>query len=192
MTLRERTTRRILDAADELFFSRGVAATPIDAVIARAGVSAATLYRGFPSKDALLAAALERRHTEWIDAWDAAIRRADDETSRLLAVFDALDDFRARPGAARWCAFLAASAEYAVAPAEVAAAVSRDTASLRSRLTELARPLAGDDAPRLAEQLLVVITGGLAMRLREPGRAARPDRDIAAALLDRLTSGRSS
>ncbi|KAA9085191.1 TetR/AcrR family transcriptional regulator [Microbacterium radiodurans] len=170
MGLRAGTEERILDAAEDLFFTRGISATPIDAVIARAGVSAATLYRGFASKEALLAAALERRQAAWIDVWDDAIARHDDPVEQLLAVFDALERFRDKPQGSRWCAFLGSAAEYADAPAEVAAAVRADTDAMRSRLRRLAAPVASARAEELAEQLLLVVTGDLAMRLREPGR----------------------
>jgi AcrR family transcriptional regulator len=185
MALREGTELRILDAAEELFFSRGVAATPIDAVIERAGVSAATLYRGWASKESLLAAALERRQRAWIAVWDAAVERAADDASRLLAVFDALDEFRAQPRGSRWCAFLGAAAEYVDAPAEVSAAVREDTRALRERLTAFAHPLVdtGERAGALAEQLLLVVTGDLAMRLREPGTGSAPARAVAEALV---------
>ena len=95
--------QELLDAADELFFTRGIAATPIDAVLERAGVSAATLYRGYPSKDALVAATLERRHSAWIETWDAAVAAQATDEGRLLAIFDALDAFRSQPAGSRWC-----------------------------------------------------------------------------------------
>jgi AcrR family transcriptional regulator len=183
MPLRPSSEKKILDAADDLFFTNGIAATPVDAVLARAGVSAATLYRGYRSKEALVAAALARRHHEWLATWDAAVAGHDEPGPRLLAVFDALDDFRARPDGARWCAFLASAAEYAEPPADVAEAVRADTATLRDRLTELARPLVGGRAAELAESLLLVVTGDLAMRLREPGRDTTTARAIAAALV---------
>lgn len=183
MVLRHGTETRILEAADELFFARGVASTPIDAVIARAGVSAATLYRGFPSKEALLAAALERRQRAWIQAWDRAIARRRTAEGRLLAVFDASEDFRSHPNGARWCAFLGSAAEYADAPPDVAAAVQTDTQALRRRLTELAVPVAGERAPGLADKLLLVFTGDLAMRLRDPAQSTATARSIAAVLV---------
>ncbi|MCJ1703753.1 MULTISPECIES: TetR/AcrR family transcriptional regulator [unclassified Rathayibacter] len=165
-SIRPRTEAKLLDAAEELFFSRGIAATPIDAVLALAGVSAATLYRGYSSKEALVAAALARRQMAWLETWDAEIARADSDRERLLAVLPALERFRERPHGARWCAFLASSAEYLDPPAELADAVRADTESLRGRLTELAAPLVGEEAPQLAEELLLVVTGELAMRLR--------------------------
>ena len=167
MGLRPATEERILDAAEDLFFTRGIAATPIDAVIARAGVSAATLYRGYASKELLLAAALDRRQRSWRDTWDAAVARASDDVGRLLAVFDALDDFRGETRGSRWCAFLGAAAEYADPPPEVASAVRADTAWLRQRLIELARPVVSAGASDLAERLLLIVSGDLAMRLRD-------------------------
>lgn len=181
--MRPGTEQRVLDAAEELFFTRGIAATPIDAVLERAGVSSATLYRGYPSKEALVAAALDRRHDEWTAAWDRAVGRATDDRGRLLAVFDALDAFRSTPSGSRWCAFLGTAAEYVDAPQELRTVLDRETDTLRRRLTETARPLVGDGAPALAAQLLLVVSGSLAMRLRDPGADTSTARAVAEALL---------
>ena len=183
MAIRARTEQKLLDAADELFFTQGVAATPVDAVLARAGVSAATLYRGYASKEALVAAALERRHRDWLAVWDDAIARAASPEGRLLAVFDALDAFRSRPDGARWCAFLGSAAEYADPPAEIARAVALDTTTLRDRLRDLAEPVVGGGAAALADELLLVVSGDLAMRLRDADRDAATTRAIATTLI---------
>lgn len=181
--MRPGTEQRVLDAAEELFFTRGIAATPIDAVLERAGVSSATLYRGYPSKEALVAAALDRRHDEWTAAWDRAVERATDDRARVLAVFDALDAFRSTPSGSRWCAFLGTAAEYVDAPQELRTVLDRETDTLRRRLAETARPLVGDGAPALAAQLLLVVSGSLAMRLRDPGADTSTARAVAEALL---------
>lgn len=168
MTTRDSTRLRLLDATDELVFGDGDVHAPVDRILERAGVSPATLYRAYGSKEELVAAALERRHQEWMQQWDAALGRAKDDRGRLLAVFDALDEFERRPGSARWCAFLGTAAGYADLPPVLAGAVEQDTDSLRQRLRELARPLVGRRAAQLAEALLLVFSGHLAMRLR-PG-----------------------
>lgn len=183
MGVRASTEARILDAAEDLFFTRGIVATPVDAVTARAGVSAATLYRGYASKELLLAAVLERRQRTWIEVWDAAIERSPDPEARLLAIFDALDEFRDQPRGSRWCAFLGSAAEYAEAPPEVASAVREDSRAMRTRLEALAAPVAGAAAPELAEMLLLVVTGSLAMRLREPRYPAATARAAAVRLI---------
>lgn len=190
-SIRARTNDKLLDAAEALFFTQGIAATPIDAVLARAGVSAASLYRGYPSKEALVAAALARRQGVWIQTWEAAIAEATTDEDRLLAVFTAHDRFRANQAGARWCAFLGSAAEYAHPPVELADAVRLDSRELRRRLTELAVPLAHAEAARLAEELVLVVSGALAMRLREEG----PDptataRHVAVALLAAFAADR--
>ncbi|WP_229053349.1 TetR/AcrR family transcriptional regulator [Aeromicrobium sp. Leaf350] len=183
MAIRTSSEKKLLDAAEELFFTHGIGATPIDAVIARAGVSPATLYRGYASKEALVAAALERRHQDWVDVWQRAVDQQTSPTARLLAVFDALDDFRSRPEGARWCAFLGSAAEYADPPPEIAQAVTRDTDTLRSRLQDLAAPWGEPDAERLADELLLLVSGHLAMRLRDAEHSTGTARAIAASLL---------
>lgn len=185
MPIRTSTETKLLDAADELFFSQGINPTPVDAVLARAGVSAATMYRGFASKEALVAAALDRRHRAWLDVWDRAVGRASTPRGRLLAVFDALDEFRTSRSGARWCAFLGSAAEYRDPPDEIARVVARDTAALRDRLLDHAIPAVGPDrAPGVAERLLLVVSGDLAMRLRSGEHDTAVARSVAAAVLD--------
>ena len=183
MGTRESTRTRLLDATDELLFAGGALHTPVDRILERAGVSPATLYRAYGSKEELIAAALDRRHGEWLETWDAAVARASDDRTRLLAVFDALDQFRSRPDGARWCAFLGSAAEYADPPDEIGRAVALDTTTLRDRLRRLAEPVVGDEATALAEQLLLVVSGDLAMRLRGTGRGSTAGRSIASALI---------
>ncbi|HEV3357603.1 MAG TPA: TetR/AcrR family transcriptional regulator [Pseudonocardiaceae bacterium] len=55
----------ILDAAAALMLDRGLAAVSMDAVAERAGVSKATIYRWWPTKEAL---ALDALYTQWSTA----------------------------------------------------------------------------------------------------------------------------
>lgn len=184
MATRDSTRQRLLDAADALVFVHGIAATPVDQVLERAGCSPATLYRAYGSKEGLVAAALERRHADWLSVWDEAVAAAEDDRGRLLAVFDALDTFRARPEGARWCAFLGTAAEYPDPPAELASALGAESASLHERLRELAAPVAGSGSERLAEALVLVVSGELAVRLRRTSSSPGTGRAVAAQLVD--------
>jgi AcrR family transcriptional regulator len=148
MGIRASTETKLLDAAEELFFTHGIQSTSIDAVLARAGVSAATLYRGFASKDALVAAALNRRHNAWIGVWNRAIAERITPHDRLLSVFAALDEFHGRPDASRWCAFLGSAAEYATPPEEIARSVARDTETLRAGCFSSPKPSAAVERRR--------------------------------------------
>jgi AcrR family transcriptional regulator len=58
----EKSRSAILEAAAELFLDRGLGAVSMDEIAARAGVSKATIYRWWPTKEAL---ALDALYREW-------------------------------------------------------------------------------------------------------------------------------
>jgi AcrR family transcriptional regulator len=58
----EKASQAILEAAAELLLENGLAAVSMDAVAARAGVSKATIYRWWPTKETL---ALDALYHEW-------------------------------------------------------------------------------------------------------------------------------
>jgi AcrR family transcriptional regulator len=58
----EKARKAILDAAAELLLARGLSAVSMDEVAERAGVSKATIYRWWPTKETL---ALDALYTEW-------------------------------------------------------------------------------------------------------------------------------
>ena len=86
---------RIVDAAYELFASRGVRDVSIDEIVVASGVAKATLYRHFPSKDDLVLAFLAEREARWtFGVVDAGMRaRAEKPEERLLAIFDVFHDW---------------------------------------------------------------------------------------------------
>jgi AcrR family transcriptional regulator len=152
---------RLLAAASELFYEAGIAATGVDAVLSRAGVSPATMYAHFPGKDALVAAYLEQRHRRWADTWDEVLRGLPDPVDRLLSVFDAVALFRRREGDRRGCAFLAAATE--LPPSHPGQRwLAADTRLLADRLRELAVAAGCQDADEVAARLLVLYDGTLA------------------------------
>ncbi|WP_068183159.1 TetR/AcrR family transcriptional regulator [Mycobacterium sp. UM_CSW] len=92
---------RILNAAYELFSRRGIRAVGTDEVVVRAGVARATLYRHFPTKDALVLAVLQRREEVWTHGLieEQSRQRGSTPEEQLLAIFDVLHDwFQSRDG----------------------------------------------------------------------------------------------
>jgi AcrR family transcriptional regulator len=63
---------RILSAAAELFAERGLS-VPLEEIAGRAGVGVATLYRRFPTRADLAAAAFERNISRYTEAVDRAL-----------------------------------------------------------------------------------------------------------------------
>jgi AcrR family transcriptional regulator len=131
---------RLIAAADELFSRDGIAATPVDEAIRRAGVATATLYHHFYGKDALVAAYLRDRHERWMRRWERHIAAAADPAAALLAIFDALDEWEREGGAARGCAFVDAAAELSDRSHPAWREISAHKDGVRDRLVELARP----------------------------------------------------
>jgi AcrR family transcriptional regulator len=74
---------RILEAATELFAQQGYAGTGVDQLAARSGIAKTAIYYHFGNKAGLLAAALERAASTWIEGIDQASRQAGDWSSRL-------------------------------------------------------------------------------------------------------------
>lgn len=103
--------QRLLEAADELFYARGIASTGVDAVITRAGVATASLYKNFDGKDDLVAAYLDARDARWREHWEFHIAKHQDPHRRVLALFDCLHDWESAPGTSRGCAHVAASVQ---------------------------------------------------------------------------------
>lgn len=102
---------RLLKAADELFYERGITGTGVDAVIARAGVATGSLYKNFAGKDDLVAAYLADRDHRWREVWESAIAAEDDPVDRVLAIFSATERWGRDTGLQRGCAHVAAAAQ---------------------------------------------------------------------------------
>ena len=80
----QRNRERVLQAADEMLAARGVDAS-IDEIAARAGVGVGTLYRNFPTKEALLQALLVARLEPLVAAARAAAE--DDDPGEAFVAF---------------------------------------------------------------------------------------------------------
>src|SRR5689334_642155 len=95
----------VLDTAAQLFYERGVHEVGMDELIRATGLGKATVYRLFPSKDALIGAYLERLSASILAAIDADVAGFADRPDRALAaIFDAVATDVARAGF-RGCPF---------------------------------------------------------------------------------------
>jgi AcrR family transcriptional regulator len=158
--------QRLLAAAGELFYESGIAATGVDAVLARARVSPATMYAHFAGKDALVAAYLEQRYERWRRVWDDVLAERTDPVDRLLSLFDAVERYREREGNRRGCGFLAAATEL---PADHPGQpwLQADSRLLTERLHDLAVAAGVADADEATTVLLLCYDGALARLARE-------------------------
>ncbi len=167
---------RLLAAAGELFYEQGIAATGVDAVLARAGVSPATMYAHVRGKEALVAAYLQERHESWRAVWDEVLAERDDPRERLLSVFDAVGRYRERDDIRRGCGFLAAATEL---PADHAGQrwLEADSRLLLDRFRELAAEAGAADPTDVADTLLLLYDGALNRLARAATTANLPASD---------------
>ena len=181
---RQARENRILDAAERLFYPRGVHRVGMDELVREADLGKATVYRLYPTKDALIGAYLQRLSDRILALVDADIAaHEDDAAAAIRAIFTAIAEDVSRADF-RGCPFNNASIEFDD-PDHPARVVSREyRAALRDRLQELARQVRpGSDGDRLGDQLALLVDGMYlsAAHLGAVGPAAS-----APALLDQL------
>lgn len=153
---------RLLDAAERLFYERGVQAVGVDELRDAAGVSLKRLYQCFPSKDDLVEAYLRRRDGRWRADLSAHVdSTAVTPRDRLLAVFDWLEAWFAEPGY-RGCSFINSFGELGAVEAGVACAVRDHKNAVGTYVADLVRELDVDD-PALSRQLLLLMDGAITM-----------------------------
>jgi AcrR family transcriptional regulator len=169
-------TQRILQAADTLFYRKGIRAVGVDAVAAEAGISKRSLYDTFPSKDALVAAYLTQR-TQPLPAPDRP------PVAQVLALFDQLHTRLTDPDF-RGCPFVNAVTELAedCATARAIALAYKDQ-RLR-HITDLLRQAGAAHPDALASHIALLFEGAIAtMLVRQDPDVALQARDAAATLL---------
>lgn len=152
---------KLLETALALFYRDGFHATGIDRILAEAGVSKMTLYKHFPSKDALILGVLDlrdRRFRAWMEAKVA--KRAETPRDRLAAVFDALAEWFDQDGF-HGCLFINATAEFGAPGSAIHRAAAEHKALVADWLGRLAADAGAKDAPALARDVMMVMEGAI-------------------------------
>jgi AcrR family transcriptional regulator len=167
---RKPARQRILDAASEMFYREGIRAVGIDAIIARSGVAKMSLYRNFPSKDALVTAWLEDRNAFFWGRWDKAeASRAGEPRAQLEAIVDLVAATASHP---RWrgCPFLNTGTEFPEPEHPAHAVILAHKRAVHKRLRTLAVAAGARDPNLLAQQLQLLIDGAYSI-----GQSLGPD-----------------
>lgn len=152
--------RRIIQAAEELFYHRGITVVGVDLVAEHSGVSKRTLYNQFGSKEHLVTAYLRARDDRWRTFVTAAVSTCDDPVEAVIAPFAALEEWSKTN--TRGCAFINALAELP-APEDPAHKIAADQKRWLFNLFERLATSAGiAAASELATQLLLLHEGALA------------------------------
>ncbi|GAA2829002.1 TetR/AcrR family transcriptional regulator [Kitasatospora sp. CM 4170] len=112
----------LLDAAERLYYEKGIQAVGMDEVRTASGLPLKRIYRLFAAKEDLVVAVLQRRDERWRGRLAAHVEQVGDPRERVLAVFDWLAGWFAEPGF-RGCAWINAFGELAPSSEAVLAEV---------------------------------------------------------------------
>jgi AcrR family transcriptional regulator len=150
---------RILETADELFYSEGIRIVGIDRLISTSKVTKATFYKHFGSKDRLILMYIEARHTSEVARLESITEGKTPEQSLRAVIADTMADI-ASPGF-RGDAFLNAATEFAEERHPVRSVVLRHREWLTGFLAELLQDLGHRMPGDAADDIILARDGAM-------------------------------
>ncbi|WP_128435791.1 TetR/AcrR family transcriptional regulator [Streptomyces cyaneus] len=172
-----------LDAAEKLFYGRGIQSVGMDDIRGASGVSLKRLYQLFPAKEQLVEAYLERRDVRWRGQLAAHVERQADPERRILTVFDWLEEWFGETDF-RGCAWINSYGELGARSERVADQVRAHKRAFHDYLASL---VAGAGLPEtLTGQLFLLaegamVTAGITGSTRPAAQAREAVRSLLAA-----------
>jgi TetR/AcrR family transcriptional regulator, transcriptional repressor for nem operon len=186
----EATRRRIVEAAAQLMYERGITETTLEEVRAAAGVSGSQVYHYFADKQALLLAVIDHQTEQVLDLQTPAIGHLD-TIAGLRAWRDLLVENQKRLQCRGGCPLGSIGSQVAendpAARLAVASGYLRWEAAIRAGLSAMhRRGDLGGNPDDLALALLTALQGGLLMT--QIHREVRPLEVALDTVLDRIAS----
>jgi AcrR family transcriptional regulator len=173
---------RLIAAANELFYAEGIHTVGVDRIIEHAGVSRASFYNNFDSKEQLIHTYLVGRHESTVSRLTDAIAEHDDPRQRIFAVFDAQAALFRQPDF-NGCAFVAACTE-AASGGTIESDATAFRTWVRTLFTDLARQAEAADPDLLGRQLHLLYDGAaLSARMDHDRGIAAASRGVVELLL---------
>ncbi|MGF1426048.1 TetR/AcrR family transcriptional regulator [Kitasatospora sp. LaBMicrA B282] len=162
---------KVLAAATRLFYAEGIHTVGVDRIVTEAGVTRATFYRHFPSKEDLVRA--------YIEQWDARVRAEAEAVTAELTPVQVVGLLVTRLGQEmcgrgfRGCPFINAAAEYPDPEHPVSRAIAAHRDWLRALFVRLLVGLGVAEPERRAEVLVMLRDGAMVgAALGDPAVAA--------------------
>ena len=150
---------RILKAADELFYREGIRAVGVDAIAEAAGTNKMTLYRHFPSKDALVAEYLRAKAKRAEALWERLeAEHPSDPLGQRHGWLKFMADDVIRRGA-RGCAHSNAAVELGEKEHPARKVIELFKKAQRERLTRLCCAAGLSEPELLADELHLILEG---------------------------------
>jgi AcrR family transcriptional regulator len=150
---------RILEAARELFYARGIRSVSVDEIAAAAQTNKMTLYRHFGSKDLLVAEWLRQLSAEAEASWDELERlHPGDPKAQLEAWIEQTGEMLSSAGD-RGCAVANAAVEIHEKDHPARAVIEAHKTHQRDHLATLCRGAGFAEPERLADEIFLLLEG---------------------------------
>ncbi len=168
------TRDAVLNIASDLFYREGVRAVGMDLIVERSGIAKTTIYRHFPTKDALVEAFLDGEDAAFWAQWEAVVApHSNAPREALHALCDWVCGKVARD-AFRGCPQINVGAEFADTDHPARRIARRHKAQMVQRLTAICRQLDEASAALRGQQIALLFDGAFMSdgRLRDSGAGA--------------------
>jgi AcrR family transcriptional regulator len=162
---------RLLETAARIFYAEGINSVGVNRIVEEAGVTLATFYRHFPSKQHLILAYLQSVHDDYASRAAAAQEAAEDPGDVLRSIGSNITAQLLEPGF-RGCPFINAASEFEDPQGPIMRAVLAHRAWFYALVRD-AFASAGHAQPDLAARRYVMLRDGAttAGHLGDPSQA---------------------
>ena len=150
---------RILNAARELFYSRGIRCVSVDEIAAAAQTNKMTLYRHFESKDQLVAEYLRSLWRTWGETVDSIERAHPGDADAQLRGWIEEVGRNLTKAQDRGCPMANAAVELPEKDHPARAVIEQYKTEQRSRLARLCRDARYSDPDQLGDELFLLFEG---------------------------------
>ncbi len=154
-----KAAEKILGAAFDLFYKRGIRAIGVDEIVRRAGVTKPSLYRSFPSKDELAASYLRRYDQEFWLRFDRCVAAHPGDPRRQILEYLSGVGIRTARLDYRGCGMTNAAVEYPEQGHPARVVSEQNKRELRRRLRAMAAEMGAADPDTLGDGLLLLFEG---------------------------------
>ncbi|MDU0256504.1 helix-turn-helix domain-containing protein [Streptomyces sp. PU10] len=154
--------RRVLAAAERLFYEHGIHAVGVDLVAAEAGVTKKTLYDRFGSKEQIVVEYLAGRDERWRELLACLLEAVAEQgpAARILEVFEASRTWAGEYGR-KGCSMINAHAEISDPAHPAYPVITGQKRWMLGLFTRLAGELDAAGAERLGRTLMLLHEGAL-------------------------------
>lgn len=153
--------QRVREAAKELFYRQGIRATGVEEVCRVAGTTKMSLYRAYPSKDALVAAILREECAENACWYEKALDASVPPRDRPMAYIRAAAEVLRTPGF-RGCPMGLAVMEFPDPEHPARKVADAEKLAARDRLRRLCTEAGAPDPNGLGDALMLAMEGAFA------------------------------